>query len=187
MVENASRLCPTRRWRGVVSSVIAYAASVALLGLISACGSDDKPPPAPKPEAEPVVMAPTGAKAEVTLVATPVVNPDPTGRPSPIAFTLYQLSSPAPFKDLDAFALFDNDKQSLGPTLLSTFDAILDPGGARAITTELNPKATYFGVVATYRDYQNAKWRAMLPILARDTKLRVTFKSAGVEMEREQR
>jgi type VI secretion system protein VasD len=161
------------------------AAAVLALCLVAACGSDKEPPPAPKPEAEPVTMAPVGAQLQVTMVATPVVNPDPTGRPSPIAIRLYQLASATPFKDLDAFTLFDNDKQALGGSLLATFDAILDPGGARAISTDLNPKATFLGVVATYRNYETAKWRAITPILAKQTTIRVTFKSNAVEINRE--
>lgn len=171
-----------RRHRPSLSSL----AGLALLCLAGGCSSDDKKPPAPPaPEPEPVVMAPSGAKLKVTLVATPVVNPDPTGRPSPIAFRLYQLASASPFKELDAFTLYDNDKQALSGSLLSTFDAILDPGGARAVTTELNPKAAFLGVVADYRNYETAKWRAITPILARQTTIRVTFKSSAVEIERE--
>jgi type VI secretion system protein VasD len=103
------------------------------------------------------------APAPMMLSAASDVNPDATGRPSPIVVRVYQLRADAAFAAADFFALFDEEQQTLGAGLISRDEFVLRPADARNVDVSIAGETRFVGVVAAYRDIRNAEWRGLLP------------------------
>jgi type VI secretion system protein VasD len=113
-------------------------------------GCADKPPPKP-------------ALAGVTVAARADVNPDASGRPSPIVLRFYQLKADAGFLNADFFGLFDDDKRVLGADVAGREELQLAPGETRTLELGLAPETRFVGAVAAYHDIRDATWRALVP------------------------
>lgn len=109
---------------------------------------------------------PQPSTLEAHLLTSIHVNPNALGKPSPIFVRYYELKSTATFENTDFFTLIDTDKNVLGADLLEMSEIELPPGTERVINLQLNPATRFIGVVAAYRELEQAKWRAMLPIKA---------------------
>jgi len=122
--------------------LILLVAGAALLG---ACAS--KPP---KP-------APTHAE----LIVSADVNPDASGRASPVVVRVYQLRNDGEFNSADFFGVYEKEKETLGASLVSREEYVLAPGENRKLDLPLNGDTRFIGVVAAYRDIRVARWRAI--------------------------
>lgn len=127
--------------------------AVATIVMLSACGG------APKRES-----------LDMQVSATVDVNPDMQGRPSPIILHVLELGSTEQFNRLDYMSLTQPSGAALGPDLLGKNQVVLQPGDNKAMPMELNPMTTAIGLVAGYRDIDNASWRTSIPIVQGDTK-----------------
>lgn len=116
---------------------------------LAACGGSAKPKPVP----------PTKA----SLVAAGDVNPDSSGRPSPVVVRLYQLKEESALDNAAYFALSDKEQETLGATLISREEYELKPGETRTLELKIAPEAHYLAAVAGYRDINNTKWKTLLP------------------------
>lgn len=130
---------------------------------LSACSLFSKAPPpavpgAPNVPAIPVPAAPTAVKG--SIVASSTVNPDRTGRPSPIVLKVFELKSLAAFDKFDFFSLFERDKETLGNELAAREDFSLKPGERKEFARQVSPETRYVGVVAAFRDLERSTWRA---------------------------
>jgi type VI secretion system protein VasD len=112
---------------------------------LAACSS--KPP---KP-------SPTHAQ----IIVSNDVNPDSSGRPSPIVVRVFQLRNDGEFASADFFALYDKEKETLGASFISREEYVLAPGETRKFDMPINPDARFLGVLAAYRDIRSAHWRAL--------------------------
>jgi type VI secretion system protein VasD len=121
------------------------AVTLCLGALLAACAA--KPP------------KPVEAKTHITV--SPDVNPDSTGRPSPIVVRVYQLRNDAEFNGADFFALYEHEKETLGASLILTKEFEFQPGEAQDLKLPLSPEARFLGVVAAFRDIRTAKWRTI--------------------------
>jgi len=123
-------------------------------------------PPAMQPPAVqpvPVQAAPAPPKpsvAEMSFVVGADINPDLTGRPSPVIVRTYELKSATVFNSSDFFAMFDRDKEVLGGDLVARDEWALTPGNSRQALKNLQRDTRYVGVVAAFRDLDRARWRA---------------------------
>jgi type VI secretion system protein VasD len=99
------------------------------------------------------------AKAQIIVAAD--VNPDSTGRASPVVVRVYQLKEEGQFAASDFFALYDNEAGTLGGGFIAREEYVLQPGENREIELKLEKEAKYLGVIAAYRDIRNSKWRAL--------------------------
>ncbi len=114
--------------------------------------------------------APKREEVGLQISATADVNPDLQGRPSPIILHVLELNSEEQFNRLDYMSLTQSSGAALGPDLLGKTRLILSPGDNRNLPLELNPQTTFVGLVAGYRDIDNASWRTSIPITQGDTK-----------------
>lgn len=105
---------------------------------------------------------PKPAGAKMMMVATPDVNPDGKGRPSPIVVRIYQLKTEAEFAKADFFAIYEREKEVLGPSLIMREEYTLEPGESEELKFEVSRDARFLGVLAAYRD-PSAHWRALSP------------------------
>ena len=113
--------------------------------LLTACASK---PPKPEP-------------ARARLVASELVNPDESGRSSPIVVRLYQLRADGAFAAAEFFDLYSKEKEVLGESLVAREEYVLAPGETRELEIPLNAQTSYLGVLAAYRDIRGAQWRAL--------------------------
>jgi type VI secretion system protein VasD len=128
------------RTRGAVWTFLACAV------VLAACAS--KPP------------KPVDTKAVFAVSAD--VNPDSTGRPSPVVVRIYQLRGDAEFKGADFFALYDKEKETLGASFISREEQTLFPGQQLEMKLPLSADARFVGAIAGFRDIQGTRWRALV-------------------------
>ena len=132
---------------------------------------------APKPAAAPpppVAVAPPPAPpkpsvAELSFVIDPNVNPDASGRPSPVVVRIYELKSLSAFNRADFFSLYEKDRELLAADLVNRDELPMVPGGKPQAITTLRSDTRYLGVVAAFRDIEGARWRASTPIFVNQT------------------
>lgn len=96
--------------------------------------------------------------------AAPDLNPDGSGRPSPVKLRVYQLRADTAFMAADYFAIFDNEKATLEKDLVSRTEYELDPSDYKKLGITVAPDTRFIGVVAAYREIEKARWRALAPI-----------------------
>jgi type VI secretion system protein VasD len=133
----------------------------AVLVIASACA---KAPPVPPAAPVTIAAAPEAkVKAPMTIAVSADVNPDASGRPSPIVVRIYQLKTDAAFRGADFFALFDNDEQVLGSELISRDEFTLAPSERKTMDVTVAGETRFVGAVAAYRDIRNAQWRVIVP------------------------
>ena len=113
---------------------------------------------------------PKKEKLGLSINATTDVNPDMQGRPSPVILHIFELNSVEQFNGLDYVGLTQPSGAALGASLLAKKQEILQPGGSRELPLELDPQTTIIGLVAGYRDIDNATWRTSVPINQGKTK-----------------
>lgn len=118
--------------------------------LLGACASAP-PPPSPR-------------TLKIAVSASWVVNPDESGRASPIVLRLYQLKSDDVFASADFYALYDGDTKVLGAAMLGREELHLVPGQHIELERPVAPGATRFAVLAGFRDVDRARWRAVADV-----------------------
>ncbi|PZR50223.1 type VI secretion system lipoprotein TssJ [Paraburkholderia fungorum] len=152
--------------------------------LLAGCGMMDKLPligKAKPPPPPPVPATPQPQLIDVTLKASVELNPDITGRPSPLAVRLYQLKSASKFANADFFALFDHDSALLGADLLAREDLQIEPGTSRTAVLERAKELRQVAVLAAYRDVDSASWRAVIDVWPAEVKrVEVRLEALGV-------
>ena len=126
-------------------------ASTILSGLlITGCGTTAK------------LMEPDPAKVVISLTSSTDLNPDMMGRASPIVVRIYELKSDDIFNNADFFALYEQDTSILGGDMTGRDEMEIPPGENASIEKELNIEARHIGVIAAYRDLDNAVWRGTI-------------------------
>lgn len=109
---------------------------------------------------------PAPAVLTLTVHAGSNQNPDPTGRPAPVAFQLLQLTGTGSFDRADFFALIEHQKETLGADLLASEQFVLPPGQSKTITRTLQKGAQFVGIAVLFRDIDHATWRLSAPVAA---------------------
>jgi type VI secretion system protein VasD len=95
------------------------------------------------------------------LTASTDLNPDGTGRPSPVVVRVFELRAESEFTAAEFFALYEGEKQALSSTLVGSQEFALQPGETRQVNLTFPRETRYVGVVAAYRDIRGARWRAI--------------------------
>ncbi|MDL2274723.1 type VI secretion system lipoprotein TssJ [Desulfosarcina sp. OttesenSCG-928-G10] len=104
------------------------------------------------------------ARLDLKVASQPNVNPDNSGRPSPVRVKTYELRNDLAFKQADFQTLLDNPVQSLGADLIATDELVFIPGEARKMSYEPTPETRFIGVVAGFRQMDRARWRVIKAI-----------------------
>lgn len=138
---------------------------------LAACSAGVKPP----------------TRAEITLQANPAVNPDGTGRPSPIALSIHELRASGKFSTSDFLSLHERADKTLGADLVRREEVLLAPGERKTLSLTLQEGSGYLGVVGGFRRFGEARWRALAEVpptvtshfLVRADALSVTIERTG--------
>jgi len=108
------------------------------------------------------LMEPDPPKVVVRISSSTDLNPDMMGRASPIVVRVYELKSDDIFNNADFFALYEQDASILGGDMTGRDEMEIPPGENASIEKELDIEARYIGVIAAYRDLDNAVWRGSI-------------------------
>jgi type VI secretion system protein VasD len=109
---------------------------------------------------------PAPAVVDLTIKASPDVNPNPAGTPVSVAVRLYSLMGRGRFMSADSYALMDREKATLGDESAGSEEIVLRPGETRKMTLAPKPGVRYLGVAVLFREIDRAQWRAVAPIAA---------------------
>ena len=122
------------------------------------------------------------SKATVALSAAADVNPDATGKPSPVIVRVYQLKGDTAFSGADFFALFDDDMKVLGPELIGREEYVLTPSEKRTVELAVLKTAKFVGVIAAFRDIRNSQWRVLVPAPLKKNNVTLSVERARVQL-----
>jgi len=86
----------------------------------------------------------------------------------PVVIRLYELTSLAAFNSTDFLSIFNDFQSALGNELLFSEEFRLVPGMRQKFKRPLNLDTRYIGVVAAFRDLENAQWKAFTPVPAQE-------------------
>lgn len=107
---------------------------------------------------------PKPAKVSLNLVASNSVNPDLEGRPSPVVVQIYRIRAADAFNNARFFELYDDAEQVLGQDFVGVTEIEMSPDSKRTLSVEgMTVDTRYIGVLAAYRDIDEARWRAIVP------------------------
>lgn len=126
--------------------------------LLAGCGGGDPPPPPPPP-----------TQLALTLTAAPDMNPDPTGRASPLSVKVFILAGSGRFNSALYDDLWPDPQGALGPDFIKSDSFFLQPGEVRVYASQVPPAANYIAVAGAYRAIDSAGWRATLPVRRQTT------------------
>src|SRR5262245_11415315 len=121
-----------------------YAIAISVAVLLSACAA--APPPKPQP-------------LSFSIESAADLNPDASGRASPVVVRIYQLSTDADFLKSDFFALYGSAEAALGKTLLGMQEVIAVPGEKTSVRLDMAHETNVLGIVVAFRDIDHASWR----------------------------
>lgn len=109
-------------------------------------------------------ILPSTAHIDLQITASNDLNPNKEGRPSPLVIRMYELHTRDEFANGDFFTIYDNETKTLGKSMLAKDEMEFKPGEKRHIERATNPQTRFLGIVAAYRDIDNARWRALVAI-----------------------
>ena len=98
---------------------------------------------------------------ELAVASQTNVNPDHSGRPSPVIMKMYELKSDLAFNQGDFIALFENPVQALGADLVAADELVFVPGEARKVVYQPDSKTRFVGILLGFRQMERAHWRAI--------------------------
>ena len=121
------------------------------------------------------ILEPKPTRIEASFEASPDVNPTPNmnadlkERASPLWVRFYVLESLSVFENTDYYALREKDRELLAGDIKVREVIHFRPAEKRQLTFSIKPeespdKFLYVGVVANYRNIDNAEWRAAIEI-----------------------
>lgn len=125
------------------------------LSVVTACGKKNVKP-------QPTVIA-------AEIVVSSGVNPDQNGRPSPIVLRIYELKALGKFKAADFYGLLNDDAALLGKDLVHREEMHVKPGAKQPYHRTVTTDTEHIGVIAAYRNINDAVWKAMAPVPANQT------------------
>jgi type VI secretion system protein VasD len=114
------------------------------------------------------LKTPTILTAEV--MSSNKINPDNSGRPSPMMIRIYELKTSGSFDVADYFSIFKDDSSMLGVDLINMEELYLQPGDRKSYTHSISENTRYLGVLAGYRNLNKAVWKASVKLPEDETK-----------------
>lgn len=103
-------------------------------------------------------------RVELAVASQPNVNPDYSGRPSPVVVKVYELRNAVAFKQADFQMLFEHPMQALGADVVAADELVFVPGEARTILYMPGMDSRFLGIVAGFRQMERGHWRTLRPI-----------------------
>lgn len=120
-------------------------------------------------------------KVDLRLIAKGDLNLDDNGRPSPLVVRVIELRSAQSFESADFFALFQQEKETLGSDWVASEEIELKPGDIKDLKIALKPDSQLIAVLGAYRRLDEANWRMVLPLQLKEKNQKtLLFSSKGI-------
>lgn len=132
--------------------VLAFVCAAATAG----CGVFGKPKPEPPP--------PPPTRYSANISASPDMNLDLDGRPSPVVVKVFELKKATAFQSADFVPLFEKPQDALGGDLVESDELLLAPGETRMLEKAAEANVAFVGLVAAFQHIDGAEWRVVLPL-----------------------
>ena len=125
-------------------------------------------------------------KVDVSFEVSHDVNLSEDGKASPIVVRMFEFEDVKEFKGADFFSLFDKEAATIGQFILAKDEFEFRPGDQKHVERKTKPETKFIGIFAAYRDLDNAKWRAVIPLDNEKTnEIIVHLGSAGVQISKQ--
>jgi type VI secretion system protein VasD len=129
---------------------------VALGAVLVGCAHAPPPPPPP----------PQPLDVEVSVIVAPDVNPNRSGRASPVFLRVFALRDQAKFQNAEFDDVTLKADTTLAATLIGREERMVEPASTVPLGLKIDPATRLLGVVAEYSDLANSRWRAISPVPA---------------------
>jgi type VI secretion system protein VasD len=130
-------------------------------------------------------MEPKKTPLRFLVQADQLINPDEHGNPFPIVLRIYELKQSSQFSQEAFFDLLDTDANKLGSDLVAKREIELKPGDTQKFERDTPMDTRYIGVIAGFRNIENAQWRAVAeikPDKGNQIVIKVTAFSVNIEV-----
>ena len=111
-------------------------------------------------------QSPTGIQTAFNIRAAHYLNPDINGSAQPVMISVYELKTPVEFNQASYQALTNNAAQALGSSLIDKQYVEIQPGIDQTLSQTVTVNTRYLGIVAAYRNIDQATWRSVLTVPA---------------------
>jgi type VI secretion system protein VasD len=131
--------------------------------LVNLClmGCTSNPPVQPPPP------PPTVINLQIEPAAN--LNADIKGNGAPVMLRIYELREQSNFTTADFFALFNNEKATLGADLVRKQELLLQPGESKTLSLNPDEAVQAVGFFAAFRALDTAQWRMVRDVKTHQT------------------
>ena len=93
------------------------------------------------------------------------LNPDDSGRASPLVVRFYELRDPRAFESEDFIGIYEEDSDRLGDDMITKRKLReFEPGESRIEEFVVDPSTRYIGLFGEFVQYENANARVVVPV-----------------------
>lgn len=104
---------------------------------------------------------------EIELLVDADINPDESGKASPLFIRLYELTSNKMMDRADFIEIYERDKDVLGADMIAVHKLKrLKPGESRTEHLVLDKKTNYVALYAEFLEFKEAKYKLIIPVVA---------------------
>ena len=104
---------------------------------------------------------------EIELLVDADINPDESGKASPLFIRLYELTSNKMMDRADFIEIYERDKDVLGADMIAVHKLKrLKPGESRTEHIVLDKKTNYVALYAEFLEFKEAKFKLIIPVVA---------------------
>ena len=122
-------------------------------------------------------------KLDIRFTASGDLNPDISGRPSPLVVRLYEIKAPSIFENADFYSLYDYGKETLGPDFVGMEELTLKPGEQLDMKLALQNDTNYIAILGAYRDINSANWKRVFPVsLKNKNRQNIVFAGSSIDV-----
>lgn len=126
-------------------------------------------------------ITPETSSVELIIESSSVLNLREGGQSSPVILRIHELSSPVLFRSLDFFALFEDDKASLGDEYIKRYEFEMQPGDNIHQMLTLDPETRALGFSVAFRNIDGSSWR-IVEMIEPQSEYYIKLKLEGSEL-----
>jgi type VI secretion system protein VasD len=122
------------------------------------------------------------ARVNISMSASPNINPDPAGQALSVVVRVYQLKDKGRLEAADYNAIWKSDKETLSDDFLDRQERVIQPGTQEMMEVKANPMAAYLGVVALFRNPAGDSWRKIISISGKTPKIKISLNEHSIDV-----
>ena len=129
------------------------------------------------------LFVPFATWVQLDIISDQNINPDDSGRASPVVVRIYELKDAAKFQSKDFFDIYDNDAKALGDSLIKKEEFNFRPNETSFVERKYGEETAYIGVFVAFRNVDDAQTRAFYKLRQnRTNKLKIDIKDIKVSI-----